>query len=476
MELAMRTPSIGEIGYTRSVARDERQPPAGGRLSRRDFLRAAAGASLVGAFPQVSCTAFARKPNIVFIMADDLGYESLGSSGGTAYQTPQLDRLAATGIRFTHAYGTPLCTPSRVQVMSGQYPFRTGYTGGLWETPLAVRAVNPALIDMAAVLKRAGYATAVAGKWQLALFAKHPEHATEAGFDEHCLWTWDYRAGQFKGSFRRYWRPGVWRNGKLDREVHRDDVYGPDVFADFLIDFIRRNRGGPFFAYYPMVLPHRPFFPTPDNRLEYDVESLGPTAGLEGAQRNVFFPGMVAYMDKLVGRVLAALDELDLRERTLVLFTSDNGNPEGITTEVGEATIPSGKGQLGPFGAHVPLIANWRGTTPGGAVCEDLTDSTDILPTFASLAEAALPGRSPLDGQSLAPQLRGEEAVARRWVHIQLGDSRVVRGKRFGLFNDGRLYDLEGDPLQEHPIAAGQGGPAAESARAEYQDVLDRLR
>jgi arylsulfatase A-like enzyme len=409
-------------------------------------------------------------------MADDLGYESLGSSGGTSYQTPHLDQLAATGIRFTHAYSTPLCTPSRVQVMSGQYPFRTRYTGGLWETPMAVRAVNPALIDMAAVLKRAGYATAVAGKWQLALFDEHPDHATEAGFDEHCLWTWDYRAERFKGSFRRYWRPGVWRNGELDRDVHRDDIYGPDVFAGFLIDFIRRNRRGPFFAYYPMVLPHRPFFTTPDNRSEYDVEALGPAGGLEGAQRNVFFPGMVAYMDKLVGRLLAALDELDLREKTLFLFTSDNGNPEGITSEMGDVTIPSGKGQLGPFGAHVPLIANWRGTTPGGAACEDLTDSTDILPTLASLAETAPPDRRPLDGQSLEPQLRGEEAVARRWVHIQLGDSRVVRGKRFKLFNDGRLYDLEGDPLEEHPIAAGRGSPAAESARAEYQAVLDRLR
>jgi arylsulfatase A len=456
------------------VARDKKQLPGGGHLSRRGFLRAAAGASLIGAFPQLACRAFADRPNIVFIMADDLSYESLGSSGGTSYRTRHLDELAATGMRFTQAYSTPLCTPSRVQVMSGHYPFRTGYTVGLWELPRAKRSVDPALIDMGAVLKRAGYATAVAGKWQLTLFSDHPDHATLAGFDEHCLWAWEHPLGEWMGTTRRYWEPGIWRNGRLDRSVLRGE-YGPDVFSGFLIDFMRRNRKGPFFAYYPMVLPHPPFLPTPDNRSEHDGARLRLSDALEDAESSAFFPGMVSYLDKLVGRIAAALDELGIRERTLVLFTSDNGNPEGVTAKMGDVVVPSGKGQLGPFGAHVPLIANWRGTTPAGAVCEDLTDSTDILPTFASLADAPLPDRRPLDGRSLAGKLRGEKAVHRRWIHLQVGDSRAVRTKRWKLYNDGRLYDLYADPLERRPLDARSESAEARAAREDLQRVFADL-
>jgi arylsulfatase A-like enzyme len=429
----------------------------------------------MGTLPQVACTTFAERPNIVFIVADDLSYESLGSSGGTSYRTPHLDQLATTGIRFTHAYSTPLCTPSRVQVMSGQYPFRTGYTVGLWEFPRAERSVDPALIDMGAVLKGAGYKTAVAGKWQLTLFSDHPDHATRAGFDEHCLWTWEYPLGQWMGTTRRYWQPGVWRNGRLDQSDLLHDSYGPDVFSSFLIDFIRRSRKGPFFAYYPMVLPHPPFRPTPDNRSQYDVERQGLSDAPKGAERNALFAGMVSYLDKLVGRIVATLDELDIRERTLVLFTSDNGNPEGVASKMGDVSVPSGKGELGPFGAHVPLIANWRGTTPAGAVCEDLTDSTDILPTFVSLANAPPPDRRPLDGRSLARKLRGEKAVHRRWIHIQAGDSRAVRTERWKLYNDGRLYDLHADPLERQPLVAGGEAAEARAAREDLRRVFADL-
>ncbi len=407
------------------------------------------------------------RPNVVLIVADDLGYECLGCNGGTSYRTPFLDELAATGIRFTNAYCTPLCTPSRVQLMSGQYPHRTGWTGNLGELPRRERYVDPSLIDLAILFKRAGYATAVAGKWQMAYFDQHPDHATRAGFDEHCLWTFDYKG--IRDSYRRYWRPGIWRNGRIDRESIRDDIYGPDVFSDFLIDFVGRNQRLPFFAYYPMVLPHRPFLHTPDTM---PPGGPGPRGERDPSAR---FAEMVAYLDTLVARLVNRLDELGLRERTLVLFTSDNGSPSEITSSMGDVRVPGGKGQLTPAGARIPLIANWPGTTPAGIVSEDLTDSTDLRASFSELTGAELPGDRNFDGHSLVSTLRGEGTSQRTWVYIQMRDVRAVRDRRWKLFADGRLFDTRSDPLEKSPFGPGEGGAPVQGARARLEAVLAGL-
>jgi arylsulfatase A len=456
------------------VAADEPRNPADSSdpvrpgVSRRRFLQGAAagaaGATLGRVLPGCAGEGDER-PNVVLIMADDLGYECLGCNGGTSYPTPVLDELAATGLRFTNAYVTPLCTPSRVQLMSGQYPFRNGWTGNLTELPREQRVVDTGLIDLGVVFKRAGYATAVAGKWQLASFAEHPDHATQVGFDEHCLWTWEYKG--IREAYFRYWKPGVWQNGELNLDVYREEIFGPDVFSDFLIDFMQRNRQFPFFAYYPMVLPHRPFRHTPDMPRPPLMEPKDP-------QR--MFAGMVAYLDKLVGRLTRTLDELGVRERTLVLFTSDNGTPREITSFMGDAAIQGGKGRLTATGAHVPLIASWPGTTPEGVVCDDLTDSTDFRPTIASLTGAGSSDDRTLDGIDLAPVLRGEGGHARSWVHVQMGDERAVRDRRWKLFHDGRLFDTVDDPLERRPIAPGAGDSEARAARERLQTVLASLR
>ncbi len=442
--------------------------PATPELSRRSFLRGCAAGAVGVALPSCSSEA-AERPNVVLILADDLGYECLGTNGGTSYRTPFLDGLATTGLRFANAYCTPLCTPSRVQLMSGQYPFRTGWVENLTDLPRPARYVDPALIDMAVDFKRAGYATAVAGKWQMAYFAQHPDHATRAGFDEHCLWTWDYKG--LRESYRRYWKPAIWLNGRLHGEVHRDESYGPDVFCGFLVDFVRRHRKVPFFAYYPMVLPHRPYQHTPDSK---------PPAGEDSGEwdEQARFAEMVAYLDKLVQRLVQTLDELALRERTLVLFTSDNGTPQEITSWIrsptGDVAVPGGKGQLTRAGAHVPLIANWPGTSEPGSVSEDLTDSTDFRASFAELTGAQV--RSHLDGHSLLPVLRGEGPGRRRWVYIQMGDARAARDLRWKLFADGRLFDLASDPLEQSPLAPGEGGDAARDARARLRAALGEAR
>ena len=393
----------------------------------------------------------AAKPNILLIMADDLGAECLGSYGGTTYRTPNLDELARTGLRFANCYATPLCSPSRVQLMTGRYGFRTGWTNLIErDTP---DFLNPKEYNFAHLLKGAGYATAVAGKWQLAEFEKHPDHVKQCGFDEYRCWAWKMNGRRTE----RYWDPVFWENGKA--RSGKKGEYGEDLLCDFLIDFMRRNRTNSFFAYYPMVLVHAPFQHTPDG---------GKSGRKNGDPAN--FPAMVAYMDKTVGRLIAVLDELGLREKTLVLFTGDNGTPRNITSKANGLTIRGGKGTVTRAGAHVPLIANWKGTIKRARVVDDLVDFTDVLPTFAELAGGKAPDGLHIDGHSFAPLLRGKRHDPREWVLVQLGDRRFVRDERWLLHNDGRVYDMRRDPLERHDARDTAG-----AAIAKLRNVLNSL-
>ena len=420
-------------------------------MNRRKFLTtiglgAAAGAARRGLF---AADQPKEKPNVVLIMADDLGYECLGCNGGTSYQTPTLDALARTGTRFTHAFCTPLCSPTRNLIMTGRYNFRN-YRG--WGT------LDPKETTFGHLLRAAGYATCVSGKWQLCRFDKpgNADHPKRAGFDEHCVWTWHYKGKKPS----RYWDPFIWQDGKF-----RDDLkgkYGPDVHCDFIVDFIERHKAQPFLAYYPMNLVHAPFVRTPDSK--------------QGKKKGGHFADMVAYLDKCVGRVVATLDRLGLRERTLILFTGDNGTPRGIRSKLGDTAFPGGKGRMTDAGTHVPLLANWTGTTPAGRACGDLIDFSDVLPTLAAIAGAPLPEGVTLDGRSFLPQLRGEPGTPRDWVFIQLNNKRAIRDKRWKLHHDGRLYDLDADPFEKSPIGPADANEAAAAARTRLQAALDSLK
>ena len=232
------------------------------------------------------------KPNIILIMADDLGYECLSCNGSQSYQTPHLDALAASGIRFEHCYSQPLCTPSRVQLMTGRYNFRNYKMFGFLDIEE---------ITFANILKDAGYATCIAGKWQLSNGLEGPHLA---GFDEYCLWQ-IYRkiAGKMVvGS--RYADPTIHVNGQL--LTMTDGKYGPDIFCDYIMNFMERKKSGPFLVYYPMVLTHDPFSPPPDHP-HWAVDKF--------ANDTTYFAGMVSYMDKIVGRLVKKLDELKLRDK-----------------------------------------------------------------------------------------------------------------------------------------------------------------
>lgn len=404
------------------------------------------------------CPANARPPNLVLILADDLGYETIGANGGTSYRTPVLDRLAATGTRFTHCYVQPLCTPTRVQLMTGQYNVRNYTRFG---------EMDPNAVTFAHRLKAAGYATCIAGKWQLGRDRDLPK---QFGFDEHCLWQHTRRPP-------RYANPGLEING-VEKDYNHGE-YGPDLVNQYALDFIRRNQGSPFFLYYPMMLTHAPYQPTPDS------PTWDPAAKGESVNRNPkHFADMVAYMDKLVGRLVTQLDGLGLRTNTLVLFVGDNGTGRGVRSQMGNRTVMGGKGLTLTTGMHVPLIANWPGTVAAGNVCGDLVDSTDFLPTLCAAAGVVLPQDLIVDGRSFLPQLQGQPGQPRDWVYSWYcprpnTDTHVQEfafNQHYKLYRDGRFFDLARDAEEKQPLDPGQRTGEAAAAARRLHSALDQFQ
>jgi arylsulfatase A len=417
-------------------------------------------ASCLSPLRMVTCS---PRPNFLVILADDLGVETLGCYGGTSYQTPQIDALARTGERFLHCYAMPLCHPTRVALLTGQYPARLGTPA--WGTFPEDKQTE----TFAHVLKQAGYATAVAGKWQLTLLGKNRDHPCRLGFDEYCLFGWH------EGP--RYYQPLIWQNGKQRDDVH--DQYGPDVYCEFLMDFMKRNKDHPFLAYYPMALCHD---------VTDDLQEPVPYG--PGKDRYDTFGEMVEAMDARVGRLVAAVNRLGLRENTLILFLGDNGSParsmitaqngkylrDPVVSRMGDRKVAGGKGGLTDAGTHVPLVANWPGTIPDGITSNDLVDVSDFLPTLAELAGTSLPEGVVLDGRSFARQLLGFRTRHREWVYSQAGRQRWwVRNQRWKLYNDGRLFDLKNDPREKQPVGPGLDIQESIAARRTLQNALESL-
>ena len=391
-------------------------------------------------------TADAAKPNIILIMADDLGYETIGANGGESYKTPNLDRLAAGGMRFERCHVQPVCTPTRVQLMTGMYNVRNYSQFG---------AIDPQATTFAHLLKEAGYATGIAGKWQLGRSKELPQRL---GFDESCLWQHTRRPP-------RYANPGLEYNG--EERNFTNGEYGPKLVNDFALDFITRHKDEPFFLYYPMMLTHAPYQPTPDSA-DWDPAAHGEKAGKDKKH----FADMVAYMDKMIGRLDAKLGELGIRENTLVIFLGDNGTGRGVTSQLKGQAYPGGKGLSTARGMHVPLIASWPGRVPAGKVIGDLIDSTDFLPTLCAAAGADVPSSLSIDGRSFLPQLVGEKGKPREWIYSWYGPQGGASAKHeFAMtadlkrYRNGRVFDLAADPFEERPLRlADLSGAQAQTA------------
>jgi arylsulfatase A-like enzyme len=322
------------------------------------------------------------------------------------------------------------------------------------------------------MMKDAGYRTAVAGKWQLLGTDPFPEERRgkgsrprDTGFERHCLW-------QVGKGGNRFWGPVVSVDGELKN--FPEDVYGPDVYSQFLMDRMEEYKDEPFFLYYPMALPHwgydatkeepRQFIPTPDSADRNN----------ENQQEN--FADMVAYMDTVIGRMVDKTVELGIAERTLILVTGDNGTFSGIKSNMGDKVIVGGKGKPTDAGTHVALIAYQPGTVPAGSVSKTLVEFSDFLPTIAEATGVA--PLSPTDGRSFFPQLNGKKGTPRdtifvySWTHPEKSTPhRFVRNKRWKLYGDGRLIDVRNDVLEKSPVT----GVETAAIREKLQAALDKM-
>ncbi len=351
-----------------------------------------------------------KKPNILFIMLDDLGKEWVDTYGAEGIELPNVTKLAQGGMQFVNAYSMPQCTPTRVALMTGQYPFKNGWVNH-WDVPRWGKgchfdwAKNPSI---ARVMKSAGYATAVAGKWQINDFRVHPEAMVKHGFDEYCMWT-GYEAGN-PPSGKRYWDPYI--HTTAGSKTYKGK-FGDDVFSDFLIGFMKKNKDKPMFMYYPMCLPHTPFTHTPLEPDAKDKESK--------------YKAMVRYADHVLGKLVNTLDDLGIRDNTIVVWTTDNGSARSVTGILNGREVRGGKTLTTENGICAPFIVNCPGWVPEGVVSDALIDFTDMLPTFAELGGAKLPTEHAFDGYSAAKVFLGEENDSKRkWILSMGGANRMV--------------------------------------------------
>jgi arylsulfatase A-like enzyme len=408
-----------------------------------------------------------RPPNIVFILADDLGYTDVACFGSKYYETPNLDKLAAQGLKLTRHHHCQNCQPTRAALMSGQYAPRTGiYTvGGIerfgWESrPLRPvdNVVNLPLekVTIAQTMKKAGYATGMFGKWHLGEKGDH--HPGKRGFDE-----------------------AIVSMGKHFDFATQPKVEYPkgEYLADFLtnkaVDFIQRHKDGPFFLYLPHFGVHSPH--------QAKAELIAKFKGKApvGGHHDPTYAAMIASVDESVGRVMQTLDELKLADNTVLVFSSDNGGVGGYEREgiksghdiTDNAPLRSGKGSLYEGGTRVPFIVRWPGVTKAGSSCDVPTIHVDLYPTFAEIGKAALPEGQPLDGESLVALFRDSAANLKReaiyqhfpgylgagentWRTTPVGLIEVGDWKLMEYFEDGRLelYNLKDDIGESKNLAA----------------------
>lgn len=406
------------------------------------------------------------RPNIIFIMADDLGYTDVACYGSRYYETPNIDHLASQGMRLLAHHHCQNCTPTRAALMSGQYSPRTGvYTvGGIERFDWSRRPLRPVdnVTDLpldrdifAKQLKLAGYATGMFGKWHIGQKGKY--HPSKRGFDEAIV--------SMGKHFDFVTDPAI---------DYPEGAYLADFLTDKAVDFIQRHKDQPFFLYLPHFGVHSPHEAKPELIQKYKSK---PTVG---GHNNPTYAAMIQSVDESVGRIMQTLDQLKLDQRTLIIFTSDNGGVGGYVREgvkqAGDVTdnapLRSGKGSLYEGGTREPFIVRWPGVTPTGSTCDVPTIHVDIYPTMLELAGAPKP-KHVLDGESLVKLFRDPSAKLQReaiFQHfpgylgagrdnwrttpvsvIQMGDWKLME-----FLEDGRqeLYNLREDVSESKNMAS----------------------
>jgi arylsulfatase A-like enzyme len=470
----------------------------GSILKRREFLKAAGVAAALGPGGIVDAAGLGdgetrqesvRRPNFVFFLVDDLGRQDLGCYGSTFYETPNIDRLAAQGMRFTNAYAAcPVCSPTRASIMTGKYPARLGITDwiGAPQTPTPYREYLPLEeVTIAEALKEAGYATGFVGKWHLATRdadrAKY--YPDRQGFDVNI-------GGDNSGSPPTYFHPYSKGNRSLETVPPggKEGEYLTDRLTDESLKFIERNKVRPFLLYLAHYAVHTPLESKKELTEKYrakaaklpDAPEPRPVYGpykTRQRQDHAVYAGMVQSVDESVGRVLRKLEELGLEQNTIVIFMSDNGGLSTVPREGPTCNLPlrAGKGWLYEGGIHEPMIVKWPGVVKAGSECHEPVVSTDFYPTMLDMAGLSLKPEQHADGVSLTGLLKGTGTPDRKAIYwhyphyhgsgnrpsgaIRAGDYKLIEW-----YEDGRveLYNLKDDLSERNDLAATMPQKAAE--------------
>jgi arylsulfatase A-like enzyme len=442
-------------------------------VNRRRFLKTcAAGAALAVVGRSGGCGQVADRPNILFILADDLGYSELGCYGNTFNETPNLDRLARQGMRFTDAYAAaPVCSPYRAALMTGEWPARIGITDYL--RPNDPRHLPAEATTIAEVFKSAGYTTGMIGKWHLTGYEHHGAkeiRPTDQGFDEAMV---SERRGIGGGS---YWHPYHFNPAIEQRLPGRE--YLVDRVNLEAVEFIQRHKSEPFFLYVSHYAVHTRLVGKPDLVAKYEAKP-GAGKGTRARKNNPHLAAQLEVIDEGVGMIVRKLDELGLADDTLVIFTGDNGGEDRVTSN---APLRAGKSTLYEGGIREPLVVRWPGVVPPGTVCRMPTVNCDYFPTFEAIVGGKPDVTQPVDGVSILPLLKDPSARLDRdalYWHYPLAKPHFLGGRSAGAIRMGdwklieffdtgdvELYNLADDIGEKEDLATARPDKARELRRA----------
>jgi len=467
-------------------------------MNRRGFLKSVGVGAAMLALPNCAgarrWSSAKKRLNFVFFLIDDLGWTDVGCYGSSFYETPNIDKLASEGMRFTDAYAAcPVCSPTRASIMAGKYPARLGITqwiGGPNE-PTPYRHYLPLEeVTIAEVLKREGYATGFVGKWHLSTKGsdRTKYYPDRQGFDINI-------GGDYSGAPPTYFWPYKKRGRSLETlpPGGEKSEYLTDRLTDESLKFLRANKERPFLLYLSHYAVHTPIESKPalTDKYKAKAEKLPPTDGprfipvygrymTRCVQDNPAFAGMVQSVDESVGRVMKKLEELGVADNTVVIFMSDNGGLSTVPREAPTSNLPlrAGKGWLYEGGIREPMIIKWPGVVKPGSVCSEPVTSTDFYPTMLEMAGLPLIPEQHVDGISLMPLLKNKGKLKRKAIYwhyphyhgsgnrpsgaVRAGDYKLIEWYEN---NRIELYNLKNDIGERHDLATEMPKKAAELRR-----------
>jgi arylsulfatase A len=409
------------------------------------------------------------KKNVIIILEDDIGYEIPAYTGGQSYKTPQMDAAAQKGMQFTHCYSSAMCSPSRVSLLTGKYGFRNYYWWGVLDSSQKT---------IANMLRDNGYSTCVAGKWQL---DGGDAGIHGFGFDDYCVFdpVQETDSSDTEENKYRYKNPALFQDGAYLSQAFAKSRYSDDIFADYALDFIDRNKKKNFFLYFSFSECHQPFSPPPDNPY---YASFDP---LTSKTNKGFFPGMVSYMDSKISAILNKVQEAGLSDKTYIFILGDNGTDKTVNSIYKGRQVTGGKTFTNEFGLHVPLIVIGPSITPG-SINKNIVDFTDIMPTIAQIAKIPKTNWGTygmLDGIPFYKQFATPDIQGRTWSYgyfLPYPQNKVqqkvyVQDTAYKLYdntNGNYFYNIQKDSLEQAPIPDNKLTNREKKIKQNFQNVL----